>query len=101
MTKVVNIHFLQPFGRWETSNGKVIKHDTAGIHDLVCEGFVPILHGDCVLDTEIGCTILSGDTIILVSILYIFVAFFAASGMHKLENLHNLSRGCITCGEVI
>ena len=82
----------------------MIKHDTAGIHDLVCEGFVPILHGDCVLDTEIGCTILSGDTIILVSKLYIFVIllhFLQRSGMHKLENLHNLSRGCITCGEVM
>lgn len=27
-------------------------------------GFVPVLHGDAVLDTSQGCTILSGDVII-------------------------------------
>lgn len=31
---------------------------------LVSAGFVPVLHGDCVLDTDQGCAILSGDKII-------------------------------------
>ena len=32
--------------------------------ELLEAGFVPILHGDCVLDKEQGCAILSGDKII-------------------------------------
>ena len=37
--------------------------------ELIAEGFVPILHGDCVLDSEQGCAILSGDKIIEVLLL--------------------------------
>ena len=33
---------------------------------MLSVGFVPVLHGDCVLDSIRGCTILSGDTIIKV-----------------------------------
>jgi len=32
--------------------------------ELLVAGFVPILHGDCVLDDVQGCAILSGDKII-------------------------------------
>lgn len=32
--------------------------------ELLETGFVPILHGDCVLDDVQGCAILSGDKII-------------------------------------
>ena len=34
------------------------------IIELLQEGFVPVLHGDCVLDDAQGCAILSGDKII-------------------------------------
>lgn len=35
--------------------------------ELLRSGFVPILHGDCVLDDVQGCAILSGDKIIEVN----------------------------------
>ena len=37
------------------------------VNDLLVAGFVPIMHGDCVLDTNQGCSILSGDKIVEVS----------------------------------
>lgn len=42
--------------------------DCEGVNELLQTGFLPVLHGDCVLDEELGCTILSGDTIMQVSI---------------------------------
>ena len=36
---------------------------------LVAEGFVPVLHGDGVIDDEAGCAILSADTILEVLVL--------------------------------
>ena len=38
------------------------------LEGLILNGFIPLLHGDCVFDTVRGCTILSGDTILEVSI---------------------------------
>lgn len=35
--------------------------------ELLRSGFVPVLHGDCVLDDVQGCAILSGDKIIEVN----------------------------------
>jgi len=33
--------------------------------ELASEGFVPVLHGDCVKDTRQGCSILSGDVLLV------------------------------------
>ena len=33
---------------------------------LLAEGFIPVLHGDCVLDDSTGCSILSSDSILRV-----------------------------------
>lgn len=42
--------------------------------ELLRSGFVPILHGDCVLDDVQGCAILSGDKIIEVNDSFINVS---------------------------
>jgi len=42
----------------------VTQHDTQSVTNLLQAGFLPVLHGDCVLDSSKGCAILSGDTII-------------------------------------
>lgn len=42
--------------------------------ELLRSGFVPILHGDCVLDDVQGCAILSGDKIIEVNDSFISVS---------------------------
>ena len=34
------------------------------MEELVSEGFVPVVHGDAVLDVETGCAILSADSIL-------------------------------------
>ena len=36
------------------------------VSSLVNSGFVPVMHGDCVIDRCQGCFILSGDTLIKV-----------------------------------
>ena len=38
------------------------------LEGLILNGFIPLLHGDCVFDSVRGCTILSGDTILEVGI---------------------------------
>ncbi|KAK3101839.1 hypothetical protein FSP39_006745 [Pinctada imbricata] len=55
---------ISPITGWMTSQREVTKYDIQQIRALVTNGFVPVLHGDCVLDDFIGCCILSGDTII-------------------------------------
>eukprot|EP00884_Botryococcus_braunii_P006400 jgi/Botrbrau1/15761/Bobra.4_1s0125.1 len=54
---------LSPFGSWRTCNRKVTVHNAAFVRELCLAGFVPVLHGDVVLDDDYGCTILSGDSI--------------------------------------
>lgn len=34
------------------------------LHRVILSGFVPVLHGDAVLDSKMGCTILSGDVVV-------------------------------------
>lgn len=55
---------LSPCGKWTTRDGKVVESGSAAICDFLQADFVPVLHGDCVLDRVRGCTILSGDTVI-------------------------------------
>ncbi|XP_044184465.1 isopentenyl phosphate kinase-like isoform X1 [Acropora millepora] len=55
---------ISPCGSWMTTEGVVTRSAIHPIVQCVAAGFVPILHGDCVLDTKQGCAILSGDKII-------------------------------------
>ncbi|XP_041365789.1 isopentenyl phosphate kinase-like [Gigantopelta aegis] len=53
-----------PCGQWVTENKAVKQHGVPSVASLLKDGFVPVIHGDCVQDTKLGCCILSGDTII-------------------------------------
>ncbi|XP_064607288.1 uncharacterized protein LOC135471834 [Liolophura sinensis] len=55
---------VSPCSSWKTRDGKVLRDGVDVVADLLEKGFVPVLHGDCCLDTIRGWTILSGDTII-------------------------------------
>ncbi|XP_030077261.1 isopentenyl phosphate kinase [Microcaecilia unicolor] len=55
---------ISPFGAWKTAGKQVARPDVAAVHEALEAGYVPVLHGDAVLDTEQQCCILSGDTII-------------------------------------
>ncbi|XP_042198093.1 isopentenyl phosphate kinase-like isoform X1 [Callorhinchus milii] len=55
---------LSAFGIWKTAGRRVIQHNISSVHDVLAAGYVPVLHGDCVLDSNQHCCILSGDTII-------------------------------------
>ncbi|XP_041468498.1 isopentenyl phosphate kinase-like [Lytechinus variegatus] len=58
---------FSPCGRWRMKGrGQVRSSDCEKVNELLEAGFLPVLHGDCVLDEDLGCTILSGDTIIQV-----------------------------------
>ncbi|KAG0580741.1 hypothetical protein KC19_4G195600 [Ceratodon purpureus] len=56
---------VAPFSAgWSTQN-KVLKRDNVmEVRRAVDAGFVPVLHGDAVLDNTLGCTILSGDVVV-------------------------------------
>ncbi|MQL87409.1 hypothetical protein Taro_019943 [Colocasia esculenta] len=49
---------------WSTCNRNVASAEVSPVTDALNAGFVPVLHGDAVLDNVQGCTILSGDVII-------------------------------------
>ncbi|KAG0631410.1 hypothetical protein M758_1G251000 [Ceratodon purpureus] len=55
---------VSPFSAgWSTQN-KALEHDNVDeVQRAVDAGFVPVVHGDAVLDHTLGCTILSGDVI--------------------------------------
>ncbi|KAL9273150.1 Isopentenyl phosphate kinase-like protein [Drosera capensis] len=56
---------MSPFScGWSTTERKMISADVSAVTDTINSGFVPVLHGDAVLDHSQGCTILSGDLII-------------------------------------
>ncbi|MEM2263300.1 MAG: isopentenyl phosphate kinase, partial [Candidatus Bathyarchaeia archaeon] len=46
-----------------TKNGRIACFEDALLKRLLEMGFIPVLYGDAVLDTELGFTILSGDQI--------------------------------------
>lgn len=50
-------------GVWVTNNREVLDGDTHGIRQILQFGMTPVTHGDAVFDDRLGCTILSGDTI--------------------------------------
>jgi isopentenyl phosphate kinase len=47
-----------------TRNGRIKLFEDSPIKKLLEIGFIPVLYGDAVLDTELGFTILSGDQIV-------------------------------------
>ncbi|XP_047954997.1 isopentenyl phosphate kinase-like isoform X1 [Salvia hispanica] len=56
---------MSPFScGWSTCERNIAMADTSTVVKALDAGFVPVLHGDAVLDTSLGCTILSGDVII-------------------------------------
>ncbi|XP_061487877.1 uncharacterized protein LOC133387331 isoform X2 [Rhineura floridana] len=55
---------ISPFGTWKTASKNVIQAGTDIVKDVLDSGYVPVLHGDCALDLEQHCCILSGDKII-------------------------------------
>jgi len=61
------------FPAWETATVydqnhsktvNVIKHNAQEIAKVVNSGIIPVIHGDCVFDSEQACSILSGDLIL-------------------------------------
>eukprot|EP00195_Chlamydomonas_chlamydogama_P002238 CAMPEP_0202916638 /NCGR_PEP_ID=MMETSP1392-20130828/69102_1 /ASSEMBLY_ACC=CAM_ASM_000868 /TAXON_ID=225041 /ORGANISM="Chlamydomonas chlamydogama, Strain SAG 11-48b" /LENGTH=153 /DNA_ID=CAMNT_0049609145 /DNA_START=29 /DNA_END=486 /DNA_ORIENTATION=- len=48
---------------WSTANRLVVTDGCHMVDQALQAGLLPVLHGDCVLDSTLGCTILSGDTI--------------------------------------
>ncbi|CAO3639715.1 unnamed protein product [Cunninghamella echinulata] len=60
---------LSPFDHIQTSGGGEFPTESSTMHMvnrvkyLLKLGFIPLLHGDAVLDDQLGCTILSGDVI--------------------------------------
>ncbi|OAY59420.1 isopentenyl phosphate kinase isoform X1 [Manihot esculenta] len=56
---------MSPFScGWSTSERNLKSADLSMVAKAIDSGFVPVLHGDAVLDVLQGCTILSGDVII-------------------------------------
>ncbi|KAL8142328.1 hypothetical protein V2J09_015360 [Rumex salicifolius] len=56
---------MSPFSSgWSTSKRNIASANISVVTNAINEGFVPVLHGDAVLDHFQGCTILSGDVII-------------------------------------
>jgi len=56
----------KPCGVWTNDRGHVVRDGCDSVMKLLTEGFIPVLHGDCVLDDSIGCSILSSDSILRV-----------------------------------
>ncbi|ONK64798.1 uncharacterized protein A4U43_C07F30060 [Asparagus officinalis] len=56
---------MSPFAcGWSTRERNIASADASQIVEALQAGFVPVLHGDAVIDHTLDCTILSGDVII-------------------------------------
>ncbi|XP_050238222.1 isopentenyl phosphate kinase [Mercurialis annua] len=56
---------MSPFScGWSTSQRNITSANLSMVAKAINSGFIPVLHGDAVLDELLGCTILSGDVII-------------------------------------
>ncbi|KAN0024794.1 hypothetical protein ACTFIV_009203 [Dictyostelium citrinum] len=64
----LNVCAMSPFSSWRTNNGgdNVVQDNIDNINFTLNHfpKIIPILHGDVCLDNSLGCTIISGDTII-------------------------------------
>ena len=54
---------VSPFPAWSTDKGTLTSDSADHVKRLLLLGLVPVLHGDAVLDSTLGCTILSGDRV--------------------------------------
>jgi isopentenyl phosphate kinase len=71
ITKQVKIFLIQqPFPAWTTCHRQVSCWPSKAVEDVLKADFVPVFHGDAVLDTKQGCTILSGDVIMQVRLVF-------------------------------
>ncbi|KAH7618266.1 hypothetical protein Ndes2526B_g07192 [Nannochloris sp. 'desiccata'] len=55
---------VSPLGSWTTENKKIVTDGCSHIAALLSHGYVPVIHGDAVIDTALKCTILGGDPIV-------------------------------------
>lgn len=55
---------VHPMGNTVCENGRIVRMFIEGIRIMLENGFVPVLHGDVVMDTVLGISILSGDQIV-------------------------------------
>ncbi|XP_008108079.1 uncharacterized protein LOC103278744 isoform X1 [Anolis carolinensis] len=55
---------ISTFGTWKTASKNVTQDGIDAVKEALDAGYVPVLHGDCALDSEQHCCVLSGDTII-------------------------------------
>nr|PNR49142.1 hypothetical protein PHYPA_011038 [Physcomitrium patens] len=56
---------ISPFSAgWSTQNKALKRDNVLEVQRAVDAGFVPVVHGDAVLDSTLGCTILSGDVLV-------------------------------------
>ncbi|MDO9517167.1 MAG: isopentenyl phosphate kinase [Methanosarcinaceae archaeon] len=55
---------VHPMGNTVSENGRITQMFLENIHLMLDNGFVPVLHGDVVMDTKLGTSVLSGDQIV-------------------------------------
>ena len=60
----VNAVGVHPMGNTVCENGRITQMFLDNIHLMLDNGFVPVLHGDVVMDTKLGTSVLSGDQIV-------------------------------------
>ncbi|MDG6243764.1 MAG: isopentenyl phosphate kinase [Methanolobus sp.] len=60
----VNALPLHPMACAVSENGRIRSMFLEPIKEMLNNGFVPVLHGDMVMDTELGTSVLSGDQIV-------------------------------------
>ncbi len=60
----VNAIGIHPMSNTISENGRIAQMFLKNIHLMLGNGFVPVLHGDVVMDTKLGTSILSGDQIV-------------------------------------
>ncbi len=60
----VNALPLHPMACTVSENSRIKSMFLEQIEEMLANGFVPVLHGDMVMDTELGTSVLSGDQIV-------------------------------------
>ncbi|KAJ0717882.1 putative isopentenyl phosphate kinase [Helianthus annuus] len=92
---------MSPFScGWSTRDRNIASADVSTVVEALDSGFVPVLHGDAVLDESLGCTILSGDLIISHLAAHLkpqFVVFLVSSCFHFFKEYWILIIPTIRC----
>lgn len=83
---------VSPCPAWTTRQRQVATDGCGGVAALLGAGLVPVLHGDAVLDEELGCTILSGDVMVTR-----LCQAFRPPVVAFLVRLLSLRAGCLAC----